>query len=188
MRHDRQTVGLLIAACYFGDVLRARDTDRNRQTVGGLAHGVLDFLRHRRRRAEERFGAAHVEKGFVETQRLDPCREFPECRHDRPRSLAIQLEARRHDDRMGATAQGLGHRHRAADAVWARLVARREHDAAAALRADENRLAPQGGIVALLDRRIERIHVGMHDRARPSLCHSRRIAVAVVHEMRGQRA
>ena len=50
--------------------------------------------------------------------------------------------------------------HRRAHAARPRLVARREHDAAA----DDHRPAAQPRIVALLDRRVERVEVGVQDR------------------------
>ena len=50
--------------------------------------------------------------------------------------------------------------HRRADAVRLRLVARGEHDAPA----DDHRPAAQARIVALLDRREERVEIGVEDR------------------------
>jgi hypothetical protein len=53
------------------------------------------------------------------------------------------------------------------DAEAPRLVAGGRHDAALARAADRDRLAPQLGIVPLLDRCIEGIEIDMHDPALP---------------------
>ena len=71
----------------------------------------------------------------------------------------------------GTEPDGLGHRHRRAHAERARLVARRRHDAAAVgLAADRQRLAAQRRVVALLDRRVERVHVDVKDPAHRAEC------------------
>src|SRR3954469_15728389 len=49
------------------------------------------------------------------------------------------------------------------DPEAARLIARRSHDATLSGATNGHRLTPQLGIIALLDRRIERIHVDMND-------------------------
>ena len=52
--------------------------------------------------------------------------------------------------------------HRRSDPVRLRLAARREHDT----RADDHRSATEARVVALLDRRVERVEVGVEDRGR----------------------
>ena len=111
--------------------------------------------------------ARHVEEGFVEAQRLDLGGELGEHAHDRGGNLLVALEARRHHERARAEPACRDHRHGAADPVGPGFVACREHDAAGARRAHEQRLAPQGRVVELLDRRIEGVHVGMGDDPRP---------------------
>ena len=49
------------------------------------------------------------------------------------------------------------------DPEAARLIARRSHDPTLPRATNGHRLTPQLGIIALLDRRIERIHVDMND-------------------------
>jgi hypothetical protein len=49
------------------------------------------------------------------------------------------------------------------DSERPRFIAGRRDDAAFARSADRNRLATQLGIVALFDRRVERVHVDMDD-------------------------
>ena len=66
----------------------------------------------------------------------------------------------------GHSRTALRHRHRREHAERARLVARGGHDAAAIrLAADGERSAAQRRIVALLDRRVERVHVDVKDPA-----------------------
>ncbi len=65
---------------------------------------------------------------------------------------------------MRAARPRLAGRHGGADAVLARLVGRRGDHAAAADAADDDRLAAQRGLVALLDRREEGVQVQVEDR------------------------
>ena len=78
----------------------------------------------------------------------------------------VPREIGRHDDERRAQPDRLRHRHRRADAERPRLVARRGDDAAlVGLAADGERLAAQRRVVALLDRRVERVHVDVEDAA-----------------------
>ena len=63
-------------------------------------------------------------------------------------------------DRLRAQPAGPCAAHRSADAVGLGLVAGRKHDTAA----DDHGAAAQARIVALLDRREERVEVGVQDR------------------------
>src|SRR5688500_3447093 len=81
------------------------------------------------------------------------------------RRLGVALHAMAHDDRFGAAAHRFGHRHRGVDAELARFVRARRDDAAARRATDENRLAAQLRIIALLDGRVERVEVDVEDRA-----------------------
>ena len=54
-----------------------------------------------------------------------------------------------------------------------RLVARRSNDAAFGRVTNRHRLTLEGRIIALLDRRIERVHVDMDDLAHSSFLHRR---------------
>ena len=70
----------------------------------------------------------------------------------------------------GHSRTALRHRHRRVDAERARLVARGGDDAAAVgLSADGERLAAQRRVVALLDRRVERVHVDVENASNQSL-------------------
>jgi hypothetical protein len=75
------------------------------------------------------------------------------------------IHARRDDDRLRAFAQGHDHGHRRVDAERPRLVRRRRHDSSRGARPDEHRFAAQLGVIALLDGRVERVHVDVQDLA-----------------------
>ena len=66
---------------------------------------------------------------------------------------------RRDGDHVRTEATGLATAHRGADAVCARLVAGREHDS----HPDDDGSAAQATVVSLLDRREERVEVGVED-------------------------
>src|SRR5205823_9313300 len=116
----------------------------------GLAPGVL----------------GHVQVRLVERERLYQRRDLPEDLEDLPRDLAVLAEIRPDDDELGAETDRARHRQRRPHAERARLVARGRDDAAA-LRtaADRDRSPAERRIVALLDRRVERVHVDVEDLA-----------------------
>src|ERR1700674_2600979 len=84
---------------------------------------------------------------------------------DLQRHRLIGIKPRLHKDQIGALAFGSDRRHRGAYPEFARLVACRCDDATLAGATDCNGLATQFGVVALLDRGVERIHVDMDDLA-----------------------
>ena len=91
---------------------------------------------------------------------------------------------------MRTQPRGLADRHRGAHAVHARLVRGGRHDAApAGLGADDDGLAAQLRAIALLDGRVERVHVDVRDRrgrgtrATPTLNPGSTDAVRGVHAM-----
>ena len=98
------------------------------------------------------------------TPRTPPC--SPRCR---PTSAAATTIACGHSRRACRAA------HRGADAERLRLVAGGEHDPAA----DDHRPAAQARVVALLDRRVERVEVGVQDRRLAATRTYVRIAVGV---------
>ena len=87
-------------------------------------------------------------------------------RHHLLRDLVVALEARRDADRVRAEPQRPRHRHRGAHTELPRFVRGRRDDAAALRRATHHDgLAPQLRVVQLFDRGVERIEVGVDDRA-----------------------
>ena len=84
-------------------------------------------------------------------------------RADLPRDGDVLLHVRRHDDRVGTEPLGREHRHRRMHAVLpGDVAAGRDHPARAA--ADDQRLVGELGMVALLDRGVERVAVDVRDR------------------------
>lgn len=88
---------------------------------------------------------------------------FGEHLADLGRDGTVDVEAGRHEDQLGAFALCRDGRHRGANAEGAGLVACGSHHAARSGPANGKRLAAQGRIVALFDRRVKRIHVDMDD-------------------------
>ena len=114
----------------------------------------------------ERAGAGrHVEEGLVERQALHQRRELVEDGEHLPRHLRVVADARPDADGVRAAPQRLAHGHRRVHAVAAHLVAGRRHHAAAARAADDHGPAAQRGVVALLDGRVEGVHVHVQDGA-----------------------
>jgi hypothetical protein len=153
--HDEQAVGLGCPPGHLGEDLRARDPDRDRQP-DALAHVAADPLGDL---ARGRVDLAHVEERLLEPQRLDGRGGGAQHVEDRAAGLGVGAEVRADDDRMGTAPPRLAAAHPAADAVRARLVAG-GHDHPTA---DDDRAPAQGRVVTLLDRREERVDVGMED-------------------------
>jgi len=82
---------------------------------------------------------------------------------DLKRDLFVNVETWLHEQELGASPFRGDGSHGGMDPEAARLIARRSHDATLLRATNGHRLTPQLGIIALLDRRIERIHVDMDD-------------------------
>ena len=119
--------------------------------------------------ALERQARGHVEEGLVERQAFDHRRVLVKDREHLVRDLAVHRHARLDADGVRAAAQRLADRHRGAHAELAHFVAGRRDHAAIAGAADDQRLAAQLGSVALLHRRVERVHVDVQDGARADM-------------------
>ena len=124
------------------------------QHVAAQAGGDLD------RRAGDPPQAADVEERLVDGQALDERRGVLEHLEHRRAGVDVGREPGRHDDGVGAQPPGLVPAHRRAHAERLGLVAGGEHDAAA----DDDRAAPQAGVVALLDGGVEGVEIGVQDR------------------------
>ena len=77
--------------------------------------------------------------------------------------LFVNVETWLHEQELGASPFRGDGGHGGMDLEAARLIARRSHDPALSRATNGHRLTSQVGIIALLDRRIERIHVDMND-------------------------
>ena len=91
--------------------------------------------------------------------------------HDCCRHLLISIKSWRDDYGLRAHASRPRHWHRASDPKGTSFIARSEHDCAIALRSDQHRPAPKGGIIKLLNRRIKLINIGVSDNAWPGANH-----------------
>jgi hypothetical protein len=140
-------------------MLRASDTDTQRQ-ADALAHALPKPRGDLGRPAGDPLEPAHVEERLVDGHGLHHRRRVPEDVEDRLARLDVRGEVRLDDHRIRAESPGPPATHRRADAARPRLVAGR-HDHAAA---DDHGPAAERRIVALLDRREERIEVCVQDR------------------------
>ena len=150
----------------LGDQLDARDAGRRGQPdlVGDARAQPPGDLGGR---AEQLPRRGHVQERLVERQRLD------QRRH---RAAGCRTRARwRRRRRRGAggttTASGARRSARAIGIALRTPNGRTSYEAASttprrACAADDDRAAAQGGVVALLDGRVERVHVQVEDRAR----------------------
>ena len=158
-RDEQQPVGLRDGARDLREELRPGDADRDRQT-DALAHraskplGDLDGL------TGDPAHAAHVEERLVDRQSLDERRDVVEDPVGRLARRGVGVHPRRNDDRVRAEAPRPAERHRRLHAEGLRLVARREDHAGA----DDHRPPAQARVVALLDRRVERVQIRVEDR------------------------
>jgi len=164
-RGDDEAVGLLEVARDLRDELALRHARRRREAELG-ADGLADGRRDGRSVAEERAARGHVEEGLVQREPLDERRVAAEDLEHVGADLGVARAPRRHDDRLGASPEGLGHGHRGAGAPRAGRVRRRGDHAAARRAADQHGLAAEARVVELFDRREEGVHVDVEDVAR----------------------
>ena len=106
-----------------------------------------------------------VKIGLVERERFDDRRVLGEDLPD----LLRDLESRLHEDEIRAPPLGRHRRHGGSHPKLAGLVACRCHHSAFARSADGDRLAAKLRIIALLDGRIEGIHVDVDGLSLPEL-------------------
>ncbi len=104
--------------------------------------------------------AADVEERLLEREPLDRRRRPAEDLEELPARPRVLVEVRVDRDRLGAEPTRRVSAHASCDAAGLRLVARRHDDTGA----DDDRPPAQGGIPPLLDRREERVDVGVQDR------------------------
>ena len=113
-----------------------------------------------------RLGAADVQEGFVDGDRLEQWGVLAEDGHDLARHLGVAAALARDEHDLGAEAQRLGRGHGRVDAELARLVGRGgDHPAHLGPAADDHRHADQRGVVEPLDRHEEGVEVEVEDGA-----------------------
>ena len=162
-RHHRQAVGLLPAGRDLRQELVRRDARRRRETRR-LANRGLQPLRHvdPERLAPGVLG--DVEIRLVERERLDERRDLAKDREHLLGDRSVLREVRRarssgrdRGGRRGSSASPIGRR-AGAPRSWRRRPRR-----ATRATADRHRPAAQLRPIALLDRRVERVHVDVDD-------------------------
>ena len=107
--------------------------------------------------------ARHIQKGFVQRQGLYERRVMGQDEPNLMRNTPIMGHAHRQEHAVRAKPAGQLHAHGRMHAELPRLIRRRRDDAASRQSADDDRHPPQGRIVPLLDRRIKRVHIDVHD-------------------------
>src|SRR5215207_4274482 len=158
-RHHEQTVRLRLPAGYLGEELRAGDPDSDRQAdprpdLAAQPDGDL------RRRPGDLPEPGDVEERLVDRQPLDQRRCLLEYLEDRFAGLRVGRHPRVDDHRLRTQPASLAAAHGGANTHRLRLVAGGEHDP----RPDDDRSPAQPGVVALLDRGVERVEVRVQDR------------------------
>ena len=109
-------------------------------------------------------GGREVDERLVQRQRLDERGEVAQHLHDLLAGRAVGVEAAAEERSVGAACPRLAPRHGGPHAVAAGLVGRGGHHAPAAGAADDDRLAAQRRLVALLDGGEEGVQVEVEDR------------------------
>ena len=145
----------------LGEVLGARRADRDRQP-DLVAHPGSDPPPDDIGLAEQAHGPGDVEEGFVDRDPLDEWREVVEHRHDLVAQPLVLREVAADEREVGAQLLGPPTRHPSLHSEFLGLVRRRQHHAAS----DGDRPAAQVGLQHLLDRRVERVEVGVKDGGR----------------------
>src|SRR5262245_55322427 len=163
---DHEPVGLLQLGGHLGDELVGREPSRRRQ-ARLVQNAALDVANRVGRAAEQGLGAREIDERLVDRHRLDQRRELDEDAHDLHRDPLVLLHVDRQERGVWAEPRGARDGHRRADAVRPGFVGSGGHHAAPArARAHDDGPATQLRAIALLDRRVERVHVDVRDRPR----------------------
>ena len=165
--HHDGAIGLVEVGGDLGDELRSRHADRNRERRLG-PHPRLDLGGDLLAGAEGLPTVGHVEEGLVQGQRLHQRSERPEDGAHLLGNPGVDLHPGPDEDAVRTAAPG----HRAGQSrVHTEppgLVGGRGNHPAPAHATDDDRHAAQRRVVPLLDGRVERVHVGVEDGARPA--------------------
>ena len=161
--HDQQPIGFAHGAGDLGQELGARNPDRDgesRLRPHAFAQPCRDLLGA----AGDASETPDLEERLVDRQ---PLHERGGVTEDREHVFArrgVGIHARRDDDGIRAELSRLSAAHGGAHPARLRFVARRQHDPAA----DDHGATAQFGRIALLDRRVERVEVGVQHRRFPT--------------------
>ena len=167
VRHDGQAVRLLPPGGDFGEEL-VRGHAGGCSQAGRFPDLRLQPPRHARRVRLAPGVLRHVEVRLVEREGLHLRGHGAIEIEHLLRDGAVLREVGADNLQLGTTADRLRHRQRRSDAELARLVAgRRDHAAPFRPSTDGDRPAAQLRPITLFDRRVERVHVDVHDTASP---------------------
>jgi hypothetical protein len=157
-RDHQQTVGLALLAGEFRQELCAGDPHGDGQAYL-IAHASPQSRADSRGLTGRPPQTAHTEECLVDRDRFDQRGGIAKDRKDSLAGPGVRRHPRRDDDGMWAQVQGLPAAHRGTHAIRLGLVAGGEDYATP----DDDGAAAQLGVIALLDRCIEGIQVGVHD-------------------------
>ena len=157
---DEQPVGLGNRACNFREELRRCDADAQRQS-DLASNPFAQRLRNRAAITNQPPQTGHVDEGLIDREPLNLRRRFPEDLEHRLTGLGIRAHPSGDDDGVGTQALRFANARRTANAPAFGLVTRSGDDA----HTHQHRATAQRWIVALLHGRVERIEIGMQDRA-----------------------
>ena len=166
---DAETIGLAIVGSDFGEEFVVRDASRGNEVEFG-ADALFDFACNVNSEVDARFVFCYVEESFVKRDWFDKVGVGVEDFVDLGRDLFVDLHATRHEDEVGAELFGFDRRHSRTDTEAARFVASSRHNTTHIAVAYGDGFALKFGVVALLHRGIEGIHVDMYDFAMHLFC------------------
>ena len=167
---DGYAIGLLAIGGDFGEEFIVGDAGGGGELEFAADARAYFFCHKSGRAAAERAGT-DVEVGFVERHGFDDAGVVGKDGADAPRDFSIGFHTRPHYQGLRAQAQGGARGHRRAHAVRSSFVAGGGDDAAlVGSTADDDRLTAQAGVVALLDRGEEGVHVDVDDFAHGFRC------------------
>src|SRR5207248_3992145 len=110
---------------------------------------------------------SHFEISFIDGHWLNLSATLREDFHDLDRLAFVFLHPWRNENAFGTKPAGGDARHGGADAEFSGFITRGANHAALSWgAADNNRFASERGIIPLLDRGVEGIHIEMEDNAR----------------------
>ena len=164
-----ESVGFAIVGCHLGKELVVGYASRSNEVELG-ADALFDFAGNVNGEFDARLVVGNVEESLVERDGLYEVGVGVEYLVDLGRNLFIDLHSARHEDEVGAEALRLDRRHSRTDTEAARFVASGRHDTTHIAVAYGDGFALKLGVVALLHRGIEGIHVDMYDFAVHLFC------------------
>ncbi len=162
--HDDEPVGLAKARGDLGGELVGRDPGGGGQPcvpADLILHGLGQLAGFRDRARP----LAHVEIALVQGKRFDERRVLTQDRPDALGHVTVVIHPRVDNHQLGTESPGTEHRHGGPDPEPARFVGRRCHHGAPRATADDDRLTRERGVIPLLHRGVEGVHVDVNDSA-----------------------